>query len=706
MAELPPPPPGFQVVPQGGGNIPPPPPGFQMAPAAAARYAQDEQQNADLFQTRGEGGINPADIAEQVGYGIARGATAIPGAPVDIYNAVGAAGNWLNKNVVDLNELVGLGPSEDVQPIERGGSEDMYRWLAEPVIGKSPEAATDVGRYAGRAAEFATGGLIAKPRNMLRMAGMGAGSGLAYEGAKDAAPDSPYAPLVAAMATAAGLGAPAMFRRNSGDILAEALRGTSNADWRAAEGVMQRAQAAGVPLMGPEAMNNPALWGLASDIAATPRGSAAMGQFVQDRPAQVAGAANQTIDAMGPRVSPYQAGMDAQAAAEGGVAAVRGDRSAAARPYYEAARQQQADPQAIQNILDAINGLNPGRGTPLAADLARLEQGLSRPGVGGAAATPETSIEALDNVYRTMREAIDAPVVAPNAMSTTARGVVGPLVGDLRTELLNNPNYAMGNAEHIRMSPPVVQAERGPLGTIARAEGDAGMPPVTRMAGALTDSTTIRPADIQNVYQGMARGEAVGNAGPMQPHAFRQLTQTYLGNELDKALSVRARGQQSNNFAGADLAKAIYGSPQQRQNLDAMVEVIAQGQGIPPGEASQGLANLMEIFTRTGSVPAVGSRTAPRMDLAQQARQSLTAGAIDMASAQPLGALSRTLRNIRERGAYRDLARAFTAPDSLDQMRRLARMEWYDPKAQSIAVQILLGATGGDQSATAAPGAQ
>lgn len=705
MAEIPPPPPGFQIVPQGRGT-PSPPPGFRLTPEAAARYAQDEQQSADLYRAHGEGSVNPTDIAEQIGYGVARGVTAIPGAPVDIANMVGHTGNWLNKHVIDLDALTGLGQSAEVKPIERGGSEDMYRWLAEPIIGKSPEAATDVGRYAGRAAEFAVGGLASKPRNMLRMAGVGAGSGLAYEGAKDAAPDSPYAPLIAAIVAAAGLSAPSMVRRNSGDVLADALRGTGDADWQAAQGVMQRAQAAGVPLMGPEAMNNPALWGLASDIAATPHGSAMMGQFVQDRPAQVAGAVNQTIDGMGPRVSPYQAGMDAQAAAEGGVAAARGDRSAAARPYYEAARTQQADPQAIQDILDAINGLNPGRGTPLAADLARLEQGLTRPGAPGAAVAPETSIEALDNVYRTMRDQIDAPVVAPSAMGTTSRGVVGPLVGDLRSELMNNPNYAQGNAEHIRMSPPVVQAERGPMGTIARAEGDAGMPPVTRMAGAITDPATIRPADIQNVYQGMGRGEAVGNAGPMQPHAFRQLTQTYLGNELDKALSVRARGQQANNFAGADLAKSIYGSPQQRQNLDAMVEVIAQGQGIPAGEASQGLANLMEVLTRTGSVPAVGSRTAPRLDLAQQARQSLTAGAIDMASAQPLGALSRTLRNIRERGAYRDLARAFTAPDSLEQMRRLARMEWYDPRAQAIAVQILLGATGGDQSATAAPEAQ
>jgi hypothetical protein len=135
------------------------------------------------------------DVATQAWRAAAHWPSDLLGVPVDLVNAGDRAMDWLDR-------VTGLDHPELGRPQLPGGSADLGRWLIEPLIGPTPEAETDAGRYVGAIVSGANplagavGGLARIPRVMAA----GGAAGAAFEGAHDAGVPDEALMLAALMA--------------------------------------------------------------------------------------------------------------------------------------------------------------------------------------------------------------------------------------------------------------------------------------------------------------------------------------------------------------------------------------------------------------------------------------------------------------------------------------------------------------------------
>lgn len=112
-----------------------------------------------------------------------------------------------------------------------------------------------------------------------------------------------------------------------------------------------------------------------------------------------------------------------------------------------------------------------------------------------------------------------------------------------------------------------------------------------------------------------------------------------------------------------------------------MLREMAAPAGLNPDDVIAGWRDMMTVFDRTGRTPAAGSRTAMRGELSQAAGNNPLTAAADLASASPLRSFSDWVRERTMRGAYRDIAQALVAPDSLAAMADLARTGTWVPSS-------------------------
>lgn len=116
---VPPPPPGFQIVPQQAATVPPPPPGFQLMPPAGAPQEDPEQTMVDTIMDGAGELLRRLGYLSQEG---ARGVTNLVGAPVDLINA----------SPMLLNILPG---EQGMRPFSEnpiGGSQSLWSALTAP----------------------------------------------------------------------------------------------------------------------------------------------------------------------------------------------------------------------------------------------------------------------------------------------------------------------------------------------------------------------------------------------------------------------------------------------------------------------------------------------------------------------------------------------------------------------------------------------
>jgi hypothetical protein len=424
-------------------------------------------------------------------------------------------------------------------------------------------------------------------------------------------------------------------------------------------------------------------------------------RYFTDRIQPMLDAYNAQVDQFGPRPAPGAAADAAQAAAEAAVGALRGARSSAAAPFYQAADAQHVDAAAIGNLIDQLDAITPGRGTALEAEIKKMRDALTTgriidPATGAPpvpdpitgitpAGVPEplTLIEPLSDLYRSTRGRIDAPIVARDAIDSVVAGRIGPINDQLRAILETNPDFAAGQSTYRAMSPAVTAAERSPVGTIATAGREVGPPRIEAMIRAFSDPEAIRQQDIAFTARAL-------NAS--NPAAFRGLVQVYLTNALERQLGKGGLAHASNPRVGAMVQDALGKIPSQAAgNIEAMLRELAVPAGLNPDEVIAGWRDLMTTLDRTGRIPAAGSRTAMRAELAQAASANPVAVAADLASTSPFRTFANWLSESTARGAYRDVARALVAPDSLAAMAELARTGRITPRTMWLLQQAVAG---------------
>ncbi|WP_309388849.1 hypothetical protein [Chelatococcus sambhunathii] len=457
-------------------------------------------------------------------------------------------------------------------------------------------------------------------------------------------------------------------------MAAAAARGVSDAEYEAARRLQETGARIGVPLSGPEAIQEATsgatkLADLQRVVEGSPTGGQVTARFYSERPQQVATAANSAFDAIAPASpAPSTLGPRAAAAAQDALDETRRRINDTTRPFYRAA----------ESHLLADADFDPiARDPAFQASLRRLR---SDEVLGPTyRAMPDNSIAVVDAVTKDMR---DRGVALGNSanpgFSSQTAGMYGSGAAEAR-DIARTParggsqayDDALTMQEQARRQ-NLEPLEQGPLGRIAAANSTQSAYSELLPRNPLTGGTD----EVLNAILRIREQEAGLPAS---------LVRQSLADSFDAAGRRIATGE--NQSVGGRFANDVAGTPQQRTNLDAVLGAI----GRP--EAQPRINDLLDVFRATSQRRPMGSPTEPNRAINERLDRVTAPVAMAAAPASAGSTLFGEIRN-RVRLAARDrahnqLAELFTAPDSVERIRQLGLREAEAPWAAMLARQGL-----------------
>jgi hypothetical protein len=120
-----------------------------------------------------------------------------------------------------------------------------------------------------------------------------------------------------------------------------------------------------------------------------------------------------------------------------------------------------------------------------------------------------------------------------------------------------------------------------------------------------------------------------------------------------------------------------------------MMRGVAQAHGANPDAVVRGANNLLQVLERTGRTPGIGSPTAGRGEISKEMGKTLITDTLGMISLTPTKPLAHRMSDWIQRGRYVEIAKALTAPSSVDALARLAKLDPRSVTAQYYAVMLL-----------------
>ena len=365
-----------------------------------------------------------------------------------------------------------------------------------------------------------------------------------------------------------------------------------------------------------------------------------------------------------------------------------------------------------QHEIDAADKLKPGGGQQLARDLIMKELAgdeVYHPTVVDAVgsykrelsdweqqygkysktakvtpAKPEklvTDIENLDRARKYFRDKIELPTIAPDAIPKEVAAKMGPILADIRKEMMAaSKSFAKGKAlyetiQKTRIDPLM----KGPVGNVAGKGADAQREATYSRVMNEISSPTATPERI---------GKLADELKAVDKTAFPNVVRAYLESEFSTAFKDLQTGP--NVKSGVNFRNAIEGTPQEKKNIRAMIQKVAEAQGQDPAKVYQGFGKLLDVLDSTGRVPGMGSQTYSRMEGAKEARTNPVSSALETVSTKPFHFISKTLEDWFFKKTYNKLADVFTAPDSVQQMKKLANVDPKSPYARHLVEVMLL----------------
>lgn len=636
------------------------------------------------------------DFATQILHGLGRGVAAIPGIAGDIPNLVGSGLEWLGSKVAPETTA---GIAGAINPIASlltpPTSAETIGFAERNIIGERPKPKSDVSRFAGNVAQYIPGAAVplggATLTNIAKQAGLGALSGAASEGAKEAG-WSPAAQVAAGMVPATGAIGLNMVRGGPASrLVREATSELSPEDWQKAAAVQQTAKEVGVPLIGSEALapkvGPGAIGELASQVKATARGGPIINPIFEQRPEQIREVASKAIARIGPDATANDVLVNTRDVASKAIAQAKLERSQITSPLYQAAGKIDIPAEAISPIIAKIDeAIDVAGKTPLRAALTKLRGQLTtESGV-------ETRTSRLQDVYQHVRDAMDDPSIVEGSLRKQI-GTLAPINNQIRDALVaNNPTYAQADALFKRMSEPVV--------ALAGTADNPGLMARVRDATSQAELRTLL-LDPENVSPDTVRIVADVFRSQNRANDLSAWVRHYLENSLDKASKDLQSGQ--NPALGANWRNLIGGAPNQRAVLDTYLNEVD-----PTGGASRGMGRLLQVVERTAKTPGTGSPTAGRLQMAESLGRGAAPTAAGIGAAGALGTLGapaggmaagymaadfaqRFIRNQAMRMGSGRLARALTDPDAVGKLRTLAHRDPSSPAAAAAVMAILGG---------------
>lgn len=492
-------------------------------------------------------------------------------------DAVGAYTDFTNK----ANRSVGL----DSRVFPTGA--EVNKGI-ESVTGPFHKPQGTVAKHANTISQFAPnalapGGPLARLASVVVPGVLSESAGQITDGTKA----EPWARTVGALLGGAGVGAGRGVARSPERLVGEASRGASEADLTSAGLLMSDAQARGLQLTWPEALqqvtnNGTGAGRLQRVIEGTKQGQERLAPMFAERPQQVRGAVMDFADRVAaPSANPSMIGVRGQRAGQGGLDAVRKDINDQAAPYYDALEGQEMDllkfgvletNPSFQAALDAVRS-HPELG-PLIAHL------------------PDNNMHVLNEVSKQLdtgataaRQTVQNP--SGNNRLAGVRGNAKEATDNLAG--LDSTDYSTARAMVANNREAFLDPlEAGPLGKVAATDQ------VPAQTAALYPSAPLEGAPSETA-------EALRLLGQADPGIGADLTRQHVVNTFNESSQALQPGP--NQWGGAKFAANIAGNPEQRATLQSGLDVVA------PAAASD-LDPLLNALMATGKRQQPGSMTA------------------------------------------------------------------------------------------------
>lgn len=649
-------------------------------------------------------GATALDVAKSGGVGLVKGGAGVAGMLGDgprfiswladaAAQAPARAYNYATKGTFDLPASMqqarqeadagSIGPEKYLP----GGSDIVHG--IEQVAGPLYQPQTTAGKYAQTAGEFVPAAVLAPGSIVGNAVRYGVLPGLASEGAGQLSagtPLEPYARTAAAIGTAGAsalLSAPAYAERLAG----RAVNGVTEQQFAQAQQLMRDAEARGIRLTADEAIQHVTggatrAGDLRRVVESTTEGGQRFAPVMAARPGQMQAAVDTELNRISPIASrPYDIAPQVQDVGVQAMQSAERMRSNATRPYYEAAKRESVNPNAVRSIVNDIDQRIAGDATgiiggPLSDTRSLLVERAGRPAVPATrtpvtdasgrviryentparAAVPEqlvTDIENLDRARKFIRDQNELPPFAAQAIPKEAGAAQGNVAAALRDRMERaSDNFRQGRLEHERITrnviEPLTNSPTGQLATAATSEAQRGI---------------LFPANpLPGSQQGI--GNAIGSIANRNPELARQVVR----QEAEMQANSTVRGLDSagrpDQFGGAKYARAMRDNPQFATNFD---EALRRAGGDVASHS-----RLVDVLQATGHRQRPGSLTA----FNQEALGDMKRGGIEslvQALSKPLQTAKDAVARRRLGSQAEKLAEALLAgPQGVDRLRGIA----------------------------------
>lgn len=545
------------------------------------------------------------DVAKSIPTGLAKGVAGMVGLPELGRQGAKAGADFLFSHALKLfgvpedriAEIRAKVDEASKPPIALPSSRDVVSGI-ESVAGPLHKAATKPGKYAETISEF----IPAAGRKLITMAALPGAASEAAGQATEGSPLEPYVRVGAAIATG-GAGAMLTRPRTAEQALQRGMGSVDPQTINKAEALIADAQARGITLTWPEAIEQVAPGaGLVNTqrlLESARDTSGQMGQALAPRPGQVDRAARQELGAISPPTAePSMVGPAAGKAAESTVNDVRGAINNFADPFYKRAESVLLSPQEMAQVR-ALPGYDE------AFKAVRSDPQLNR----YVSHLPGNSVGFLNEVKKYLDQQSKnaaAPLAQnPNMQRAAGYGADAKAAKTIGTNASLDYATALGveSAARERFLDPLL---KGPLGKLADRDITT-----RRAIDALFPANPL-PNSAQEI------STAVSALAKRNPKAAADLVRAHVESVFNEATQ-NLKGGAAAGGAGK-FAATLVGNPQQRANLEAAVKALPNGD-----QVWKGFNRFIEIAEATGKRQDIGSRTAfNAADLADLSRGKIT----------------------------------------------------------------------------------
>jgi hypothetical protein len=629
-------------------------------------YVEELQsgQNQSLLNTKANERNIPAVLAQSVGKGFANMGDIVAGAPENIKN-IGqyAIGKLQGQNV----------------EVPRGATPVTNALVKSGVFSPEREPNTGALRIADTATQIATpgtafgkiGSIPSFARKTAENIGQGIIGGAALEGAKQ---EGFTNPIAQELITAGAMYAPGKvysMRNTPSTVVNQALHGITPEQYAAAQNLVDRSYKLGSPITGAEALSEITHGNKIASIQRytenQPRGTgeAIMSSFMEKRPKS-----NETMMANALReinanetnsmtIPPRMAG-----AAENSIKNAQNLGNVQAKPYYDASKNVPVDNSTVVSLL--LN--NP-----------KIEQAIRHVNKDpdyGVVNKPIGTVEVFDAGKKYLNDQYEslsregknnaARLTSDAAKQiTSSMDIISPEYSQARKIVANN---IANNVEPMKATPI------GPLAeTKGYAESAAGAQRNILMPNA---PKALNPEEIHKTVKILREQDPT-------------IVADWTKQNLDSIFKESAQNIQSgpNQFGGAKFVKDITGNAAQKDNLKALVEA-SSGKG-----TWQGFNNMLEVLQAQGNRMPANSATSFNNILTQE----MESGGKGAFLKFPLSIPSSIRNGIQAWELTKNtemLAKMLTDPQSVNQLKELAKSKPNSTKARNIVNTVVGGYVG------------